>query len=348
MTMSTRKKYIAPLVLLGITIGLATCGAMLVGSTALLDSKVEPSAAGLTGIPYTINVKGNWSTWAAGHPWCSGTSTAEDPYLIEGLYLDCQGTRSGIVIEKSIDHFVIRNVTIINAAATGSAIHVEESANGLISDSIIVDNKGTGISLYYGCNSTTIRDNIVANNGLNGIYINVGYQNVVSGNHVCENAGRGIWLMKSGPSIVSGNKVDGNWAGIEATMSSQFTIRGNTVSASRHGVRLNDAHGGDISSNNLLFNVHGVTLNASTGNAISLNDFLFNLAWAQESGSDGNAFSLNRVEGPLHGYTGASLFIAAGGVAAIIMVVLFMRVRKRKDGPVSGGKTSRRRTPKEK
>ena len=59
-----------------------------------------------------------WSETASVYPWCSGSGTKEDPYIIEKVYIDGQFIGkdylyySNILIRHSRVHFIIRNCSL--------------------------------------------------------------------------------------------------------------------------------------------------------------------------------------------------------------------------------------------
>jgi len=55
----------------------------------------------------------NW-TWAETQPWCSGSGTFEDPYIIENVTID-GGWGNCITIKYSDKYFRIENCTVINS-----------------------------------------------------------------------------------------------------------------------------------------------------------------------------------------------------------------------------------------
>ena len=56
----------------------------------------------------------NW-TWAETQPWCSGSGSWTDPYVIENVTIDGQGSGNCVEIINSDDYFIIRNCTVYNS-----------------------------------------------------------------------------------------------------------------------------------------------------------------------------------------------------------------------------------------
>ncbi|MBN2151546.1 MAG: right-handed parallel beta-helix repeat-containing protein [Candidatus Lokiarchaeota archaeon] len=307
--------------LLIVMIGLGSWGAISLVSALIGEGAREPSVNGLVEITHTVHVDGNWSAVRSTYPWCSGAGTAGDPYVIENLYMNCHGTRTGIIIEQTSEHFVVRNCTVFNAEGNGSGIWLQFTDNGELSGNTIVDNQGGGIYLYYDCNNITVIGNSVDRNGKNGIYISAGSDNRVSGNAVHRNVGRGIWLMKADGNEVIGNSLKDNWAGIGITNSNSSTVSSNFLSLNNEGISLLNSRDNVITQNTIQFNVQGIVLRSSSGNMVTDSDFVLNLVLKTEEGqSSGNVFSGNHEESPLVGYTGAAVFLTAFVVLGIATI----------------------------
>ncbi len=126
----------------------------------------------------------------------SGDGSPENPWIIEDLYLNqTSGVRfegGGIIqyclyIERTSDHFIIRNCHIDNSSAL-HGIYLYRTTNGVIEDTIIENIKDSGIQLNSLCQNIVIKNNTIRNNkyGISiltlkdGIYIsnNTFYSNI--------------------------------------------------------------------------------------------------------------------------------------------------------------------------
>ena len=58
----------------------------------------------------------NW-TWAETQPWCSGSGTLENPYLIENVTIDGENSGNCITIKNSAKYFRIENCTVFNSGS---------------------------------------------------------------------------------------------------------------------------------------------------------------------------------------------------------------------------------------
>ncbi|GAH16136.1 unnamed protein product, partial [marine sediment metagenome] len=59
----------------------------------------------------------NW-TWAEEQPWCSGSGTDIDPYVIQNLIINGFETASCIEIRNSTAFFIIKDCTLYNSSAS--------------------------------------------------------------------------------------------------------------------------------------------------------------------------------------------------------------------------------------
>ena len=86
----------------------------------------------------------NWSKTAAENPWCSGSGTLGDPYIIENVYIDGhmsiaetpgkQHSANCLSIYRSTAYFIVRNC-YFTKSGTGefnSGIYLAYAENGII------------------------------------------------------------------------------------------------------------------------------------------------------------------------------------------------------------------------
>lgn len=109
----------------------------------------------------------NW-IWAASQPWCSGSGTESDPYVIENLKIDAEGSENCIEILNSNEYFVISNCTLYNSASSKAGISLNNVRNGII----ICNNcsfNSRGVVLRMGCSDNIFNDNIICDNSFSGI-----------------------------------------------------------------------------------------------------------------------------------------------------------------------------------
>ncbi|MCJ7647897.1 MAG: right-handed parallel beta-helix repeat-containing protein, partial [Candidatus Lokiarchaeota archaeon] len=133
-------------------------------------------------IPIPIHVNNNWTETVATYDWVTGSGTWGDPYLIEDITIDAQGSGSGILIENTDEYFIIRNCTIHDTSlwnyvteGYNAGIKLYNTNNGKIYNNKIYDTEYAGIYLDNADNNT--------------IHENILYQNLAWGidNHWCFN-----------------------------------------------------------------------------------------------------------------------------------------------------------------
>ncbi|MFX1464254.1 MAG: right-handed parallel beta-helix repeat-containing protein, partial [Promethearchaeota archaeon] len=150
--------------------------------------------------PFTIdndvsNGAGDY-TWVEAilEPWCSGSGTELDPYVIEDLIIDGGGSGNGIAIRDSNVFFRIENCTVYNSGQYDAGISLDNTYNGnLIGNNC--SNNYYGILLFNGCNNNNITGNTANNNLDSGIYLaNACFENNITGNIANNNLVCGIHL----------------------------------------------------------------------------------------------------------------------------------------------------------
>ncbi len=116
----------------------------------------------------TIHIDANWSLTEQTYNWCNGGGTVENPYIIENVEIDAGGIGSGILVENSHDHFIIKNCEITNSAPLGSTWHskikLENVTNGILEGNNCSGAGVIGIYLVSNCSNNIIRNNLVNKN----------------------------------------------------------------------------------------------------------------------------------------------------------------------------------------
>jgi len=172
--------------------------------------------------PLTIdNTGGGDYTWAeaALEPWCSGSGTWSDPYLIENVTIS--GT---IIIENSNIPFIISNCTLLG-------LQIRYSNYGQIIDSNSSHAGNTGVHLHY-CDHINITGNTINYNG-QGIYTYKSNHIIISNNTVKENGNDGIYINQGDDYKVIGNRAIANGQEVTAMYKNGINIavcRSSTIS----------------------------------------------------------------------------------------------------------------------
>ena len=128
----------------------------------------------LTSSPIIINDTDPTRKWvytASSYDWCSGSGSLSDPYIIENVTIDAGGTGSGILIENSRQHFIIRNCTIFNSGFDTllwpAKIKMENVTNGILENNNCSGNGRSGIYIVN-CSNNVIKNNILRYNFWSG------------------------------------------------------------------------------------------------------------------------------------------------------------------------------------
>lgn len=189
----------------------------------------------------------NWAITAATEPWCSGSGTWIDPFIIENVTINGQNSGSCITIYDSNAYFIIRNCTVYNSGSNSgsldSGIKIKNSKNGRIFNNTCCTNNGFGISLED-ANNCTAEQNTVENNDLSGFFLHTAYDNVncdnnqITNNNITYNDEYGIYIdgnynpgvtdIKN--NLISNNNISYNGLdGIRIRLSKYNTISNNRI-----------------------------------------------------------------------------------------------------------------------
>ncbi|MFX1392928.1 MAG: nitrous oxide reductase family maturation protein NosD [Promethearchaeota archaeon] len=194
-----------------------------------------------------------WSLTAKLKIWCTGSGTYSDPYIIDGLKIDGNGSGSCILINNSKnEYFTIKNCKVYNSSSGyyEAGIKLENTNNGTLINNNCSSNRGSnGMYLYNNCENNTILGN-TANNNERGILLEESCNN----NRLYENTANN----NSYSGIHLYDKCDNN------------TISGNTaINSSYYGIRLSsNCDNNTISENNINNNTCGIIISRSIDNLL--------------------------------------------------------------------------------
>jgi len=240
------------------------------------DNNITNKLAGagfwnLTGTPIYIDDSAwgvgahNW-TWAENQPWCSGSGSWADPYIIENITINAQESSTCIGISHSDAYFIIRNCSLHDSGAY-TGIMLNNVNNGQIIKNNCSENNDYGI--YLGdSNNNTLSGNTADFNNIVGIYLTYSDNNTLSGNNATannngNNVNFGIDLGNSNKNTLSGNTANFNGRfGIESDDSNDNTLSGNNASNNiDNGIVLDESNNNTLSGN--LMNFSGIFLSGS-------------------------------------------------------------------------------------
>jgi len=163
---------------------------------------------------------------------CSGSGTAEDPYVIDYWLIDAGLDDYGISIHGTTRYFVIRDVEITGAAKAG--IYLSYVQNGTIEDCILEAN-WTGITLNFS-SFNKIADSLLSTN-MDGIHTYFSHNNQIS---ACTFEGNdtAVWLDASNENRISANLIADSHMGVYLNLGSAE----NTVISNAFVDNLHDAY----------------------------------------------------------------------------------------------------------
>jgi len=260
----------------------------------------------LSAVSGKIHIKNNWSAVKAAGI-CTGNGTYFEPYVIEDLIIDGEGSGSCIWIENSSVYFIIENCTVYNSSDTWAGIRIEQVDNGQLINNTV-------------------------NHQLIGIYLLYSEYNTVSGNNLTDND-HGIHLSSSAFNTVSGNIVNENHYGIFLNFSHANIISGNTANNNEHGIVLSSSLDNIVLGNTANNNERGIMLISSSHfNIVSGNTLIGNVECIFEENSQENEFSNNGdcTYGEVILFESIIIILVISGGVVIGLATLLLLIRKRK------------------
>ena len=268
----------------------------------------------LSAVSGKIHIDGNsgWTAFEAAEN-CTGNGTISEPYVIEDLEIDGEGSGSCIFIENSDVYFRIENCTLYNA---GVRIPPDPSDSAGIrlsnvdNSQLINNNCSSNVIglLLESSDNNTISENIVNNNSWIGIRLIESDNNIISGNTVNNNTNFGLCSYLCFFNNISTNVFkNNNIVGIYPNTCSNITISGNTVINSSHGIFIagdsydnvlgNDLH--NNSENGLFIRAVNCIISGNNASYNGVNGIFLEGWWTWESGANntilGNIANYNQV-----------------------------------------------------
>lgn len=248
----------------------------------------------LTGSPIHIDNTDpayNWSKTAFENEWCQGNGSENNPYIIENITINGQGSGKCIEIINSEDvFFIIRNCTLSNSGTikdSDAAIKLRYVNNGKlvnnnvsfnpygillqyseninISKNSISDNFNLGLELM-GSDHNNISYNNFSNNN-NSIYFDTADYNTISNNIINYNLNYGLHLYIGRFNTILKNKIHNN---TNSGIYLDYLSKGNIITQNKiynnqyYGIETSNSDyyytSSEISENNITNNLSGVFL----------------------------------------------------------------------------------------
>ncbi len=219
----------------------------------------------------------NWSKTAMENPWCNGSGTWIDPYLISDVEIDIDGeSEDAISISNSEVHFKIKNCDVLNTGSWSSGIYLDNVSNGKIFDNNI-HNTGDGVYIVD-CESIAITNNVIDNVFTRGMSIINCNKSLFQSNNITNFSDEGIRINSCYNSSFNLNIISSNTSreyGIKMESSDHNEIKLNTIydldSGYADGIYLNAVNNNTISENEVSGCRKGIFLNLGEHNNVTKN-----------------------------------------------------------------------------
>jgi parallel beta-helix repeat protein len=183
------------------------------------------------------------------------------------------GSGVGDVISISADHITLQGFTIQHGKNDWryAGIKILCSNSVFISETIIRDNGGPGISISGpGSSQNIVFSNMIINNSY-GIYAVTSSDTLISRNTIVNNTD-GIYLVTSNGTTISKNMITNKWSGIQLEQTSGTTISQNHVAKNGNGIYFSNSSHNLIEENEIIGNRwYGIWFWGSSNNTITNN-----------------------------------------------------------------------------
>jgi parallel beta-helix repeat protein len=221
------------------------------------------------------------------YDWCTGEGTLDNPYIIEDVEIDAGGIGSGILVENSLDHFIIRNCEITNSVPEGPTWHakieMQNVTNGILEGNNCSGYGFIGIYLVSNCSNNIIRNNLIIKNsdgfyGIGMVLMDGCFENTIVNNYVDSNGGTntgfGIVLYNySYANFILDNKITNNNTltfndGILILKSFNNSVINNQIFKNTYGIVTRGSASviNKIFENQILNNLYGIHLDFDSNN----------------------------------------------------------------------------------
>ena len=178
--------------------------------------------------------------WAVSQPWCNGSGTELNPYIIEDMNIDANLTDSCISILNSEAYFIIQGCKLFNSSSGvfDGGVFLQNVTYGTIIGNEFNNHRNSAV---YGLlsNNMTISDNIF-NNHRHGIYLEGNYNEILSNSIYGDGSGSGIVFQGIfHDNLIEANTIENCWQGMFIFNADNNTFIGNTALKNmQHGIAL--------------------------------------------------------------------------------------------------------------
>jgi len=219
------------------------------------DIEVEGSGHWMT-TPFTIYQNSDWFSLTV-NDWCNGTGTLNNPYRIENLTINGQGSPCITIIDTDV-YFRIMNCNFSNSLSYPT-LSLESVSNGYIAFNNLSYN-GVGIRMQD-CRNIAFTHNLIYNSTDESIVLQESqdtYQgcsnNTISYN-TCFNNDVGIYVEDSNNNTIKGNQISDNRIGIIISNANNTLIYNNTVNNNQiYGINVHTSINGTVEENKVINN----------------------------------------------------------------------------------------------
>lgn len=245
-----------------------------------------------------------WENVSLTYPWCSGSGSMIDPYIIENISINGAVNGLCLTIMNSEVYFIVRNCTFYNAydGSNGHGIYLYNVTHGTIFNNTCSNNYLDGIFTWWDCYNNTISENIIKDNDRNGIWLLEDNFTKIIGNEIKNNTMSGIHLQKCVNTTISNNNISRNQNGIysENYLSEygfNHTISGNTINNnSVYGIHLKSNYNTRITRNIIENNTqYGIYLDGCPNNTILYNNLSKNDCGIKLEKNSGTFTCINNI-----------------------------------------------------
>jgi len=247
-----------------------------------------------------IDPNNNWLEIDKKNPWCYGSGTPDDPYIIENVFINGSGTGKCIQIKNSIKNFIIKNSTLINSGSgsTDAGIYLYNASNGIVENNTCANNGYIGImDTQYSKNNSYFSNNLIGNrygirmirsnltslsnnkieNNVYGIDLDHCTNQKIIENLFIENSGGNLWLDGCSNLTISNNSFKYGSSGIRIEYSERIYINKNNITnCDWCGLYLDYTKNSTIKNNSILQNDNGIIIDYSQtyGNNVIIDNLI--------------------------------------------------------------------------